>query len=196
MADPYTNALHRLGAIERQISDLERERQSVSQFLQMYKQFADLEDIQKAALEAHARAPIQTVAAHGIAVGSSSGTGVGHGVLPALIGAGSGTAEAMHRGRLVFSSANYRSAKQAILETCAKLLADGVPRPTRQLISTLEEVGVEIGGKDKILTVSKILGNDARFKANRKYGWSIAQEGIQEEKVASDDGPTSSELFD
>lgn len=65
------------------------------------------------------------------------------------------------------------TAKERILEAVASILADGKPRHTRVLLENLRALGIEVGGKDKLLALSALLSRNEAFEASRKVGWSI-----------------------
>jgi hypothetical protein len=71
------------------------------------------------------------------------------------------------------SNAEVTTIKETILRQCQRLLADGKPRHTRELVAHLTSNGVQLNGKDQVLQVSAILSKDDRFKADRKNGWSL-----------------------
>lgn len=67
-----------------------------------------------------------------------------------------------------------KTAKAAITEGVIDILSSVAPfRHTRDLLNDLEARGVAIGGKDKITSISVILGRDDRFVPSRKHGWSL-----------------------
>ena len=63
--------------------------------------------------------------------------------------------------------------KEKITDFCAELLEIGFPMKTSELLRELESANIEVGGANKLLTVSALLSKDDRFVPNRKEGWSI-----------------------
>lgn len=64
--------------------------------------------------------------------------------------------------------------KETVIDKCERLLRDGPPRHTRDLVDALLIMGVPLRASDKVLQVSKILSNDPRFVADRAKGWRLA----------------------
>ena len=67
------------------------------------------------------------------------------------------------------------SMKSRVLEISEALIKRAGPIPTKALVDRLEANGLEIGGSDKVLTVSVILSRSDRFKADRSLGWTLAE---------------------
>jgi len=67
-------------------------------------------------------------------------------------------------------------AKVRIERACKEILADDVPRQTRALLDELCKRGIEVGGQDKVLALSKILSSSDDFEVDRKIGWSLKKE--------------------
>lgn len=65
------------------------------------------------------------------------------------------------------------SAKKRIGNAAHGMLSDGKSRHTRDILEALDKGGIEVGGKNKIINLSGILGRDGRFKNDRKTGWSL-----------------------
>ena len=67
------------------------------------------------------------------------------------------------------------TAKARIIASSFALLADGRYLHTRELLDELHKLGIEVGGKDQIQTLSALLSQDQskRFVPNRKSGWSL-----------------------
>ena len=65
--------------------------------------------------------------------------------------------------------------KARILETTEAIIKDHGRIHTKALIERLEANGIEIGGADKTVTVSVILSRSERFKADRSFGWGMAE---------------------
>lgn len=76
--------------------------------------------------------------------------------------------------------------KAQIIETTEALIRTSGKIPTKVLVERLEASGVEIGGTDKGLNVSVILSRSGRFKADRTFGW-----GLADTKENPQDAPTS-----
>ena len=70
-------------------------------------------------------------------------------------------------------SRGQKPAKSIIADAVGATLRDGIPKHTRALLEMLDAVGIEVGGKDKVLSLSAILSSDDRFQASRKVGWSL-----------------------
>lgn len=77
--------------------------------------------------------------------------------------------------RTVIAVGRAGSAKARILDTAAAVIAAEGPMPTRSLLDRLEAQGIEIGGSDKLVTVSVIMSRAKdRFKSDRAVGgWSL-----------------------
>lgn len=73
-----------------------------------------------------------------------------------------------HRGR-----SEATTQKEKITEFCAELLKIGFPMKTSELLRELESANIEVGGANKLLTVSALLSKDGRFVPSRKEGWSL-----------------------
>lgn len=58
-------------------------------------------------------------------------------------------------------------------EVAVESILEDVGRPiqTRDLVPLVEKAGVEIGGKDKLATLSARLSNSALFRVKRGVGW-------------------------
>jgi hypothetical protein len=81
-------------------------------------------------------------------------------------------------------SATVMTIKDRIIERVEKLLRQGKPHHTRELVAFLRSEGVELKGKDPVLQVSAVLSRDKRFKADRSIGWTLV--------VQKDEGPGAS----
>ena len=66
-----------------------------------------------------------------------------------------------------------KTQKEKITDFCAELLAVGFPMKTSELLQELQQAGIEVGGANKLLTVSALLSKDDRFVPSRKEGWSL-----------------------
>lgn len=67
------------------------------------------------------------------------------------------------------------SMKAQILQISEKVISEGGPLPTRDLIPLIEAEGVQITGADKMVTVSVILSRSDRFMSDRTLGWSLVR---------------------
>jgi hypothetical protein len=77
------------------------------------------------------------------------------------------------QGDNMVAVASVLTIKHQIIEGCQRLLADGKPRHTRDLVSYLQGQGIALKGKDPVLQVSAVLSKDKRFAASRKVGWTL-----------------------
>ena len=84
------------------------------------------------------------------------------------------------------SDAPKLTIKDRVLEASLKVLEDGQPRHTSSLLVEFEKAGIEVGGTNKLATVSSILSRDGRFKANRTIGWTLTKK----------ESPAANEAFD
>lgn len=64
-----------------------------------------------------------------------------------------------------------------------KVLADGVPRKTADLVKLLEKNGIPIGGVNPTKTLSVLLSTTDRFKSARPHGWTL--EMVRPEPVSA-----------
>ena len=62
------------------------------------------------------------------------------------------------------------TAKDQILSAAREYIAKNGVAPTKQLIEYIRERGIEIGGSDKVLTVSSVLSRSDEFKSDRAAG--------------------------
>lgn len=76
--------------------------------------------------------------------------------------------------------------KDKVLEAALRILADGKPRRTSDLVAEFFLDGIEVGGTNQTATVSSILSRDHRFKADRTHGWSLTKK----------ESPAGNEAFD
>jgi hypothetical protein len=77
------------------------------------------------------------------------------------------------------SPQSHLTKKAVIAEGVAKLLSEkGRPMQTRELVGGLEAMGIEVGGANKVDTVSVVLTRSGgRFKSlGKKIGWSLVAE--------------------
>lgn len=66
--------------------------------------------------------------------------------------------------------------KARVVEAAAALISAEGPMRTRDILRRLEAQGIEIGGSNKIDTVSVILSRSKdRFQPDRSLGWSLVQ---------------------
>lgn len=64
--------------------------------------------------------------------------------------------------------------KTRVVEAAAAILAAESPMRTRELLARLQAQGIEVGGANKIDTVSVILSRSKdRFRPNRATGWTL-----------------------
>lgn len=63
--------------------------------------------------------------------------------------------------------------KDLVVECALKVLSDGRPRTTEELLNVLLSEKIVIGGVNKLTTLSSILSRDKLFQASRKFGWSL-----------------------
>lgn len=67
--------------------------------------------------------------------------------------------------------------KARVVEAVAALLAANGPMRTRDILARLQAQGIEIGGANKVDTVSVILSRTKdRFKPDRTLGWSLVDQ--------------------
>jgi hypothetical protein len=80
------------------------------------------------------------------------------------------------------------TAKDRILDAVYTLLSDGRPRHTRVILNHLDALGVDVGGKDRVLALSALLSRDEDrgFVPSRTVGWSLKK--ANPESVAADPG--------
>lgn len=69
--------------------------------------------------------------------------------------------------------------KDKVLEVARELMSDGRSVHTRDLLRLLAVRGIDVGGTDKVLTLSAILNKSQEFVANRKIGWSLKKERLE-----------------
>lgn len=64
--------------------------------------------------------------------------------------------------------------KDQVIQVVHEILMESSPRPTAQLLEDLQQRGIEIGAKKKVLALSAILSRSGRFKpAPGRAGWVI-----------------------
>jgi hypothetical protein len=77
--------------------------------------------------------------------------------------------------------------KDRVIDAALRILADGRPRHTSELLAEFEAKGIEVGGNNKLATVSSILSREGNsFKANRSRGWTLTKK----------ESPAGNEAFD
>jgi hypothetical protein len=67
--------------------------------------------------------------------------------------------------------------RTAVAEAVEAILKAGSPRSTKDILSNLEAMGVNIPGEKKEQRLSQILSRErktGRFEADRKHGWKLA----------------------
>lgn len=89
-----------------------------------------------------------------------------------------------------YQAAQARSVKARIIGSALRILGDGRTCHTEELIEQFEKEDIAIGGASKPNTVSSILSRDARFKADRKLGWSLRKRESLAANEAFDLQPT------
>lgn len=84
------------------------------------------------------------------------------------------------------------STKAQVLSLAEEVVAKEGCATTRDVLKRLDSEGIAVGGKDKLLAVSKILSESNKFKLkNRKEGWTF-----KDDKTAEpDSAPTESGSF-
>lgn len=71
------------------------------------------------------------------------------------------------------------SFKDLVLPIIERILADGRPRPTKELVDIIKLEGVAVHGVDPVMTISAILSREKdRFVADRKHGWSLKEKSL------------------
>ncbi len=67
--------------------------------------------------------------------------------------------------------------KMRVIEAAAALIAANGPLRTRDILAHLQAQGIEVGGSNKLDTVSVILSRTKdRFKPDRALGWSLVDD--------------------
>lgn len=69
-------------------------------------------------------------------------------------------------------SAYGRSVVEAALAECAK--HPGSPIATRDMLTLIEQRGIEVRGEDKVNAVSALLARSSDLKPNGRRGWTLA----------------------
>ncbi|QWF18701.1 hypothetical protein [Lysobacter capsici] len=67
----------------------------------------------------------------------------------------------------------HQSVKASASDRVASYLSDGSREKTAALLKRLDNEGIVIRGKDRVLALSAILSKDERFEASRKLGWAL-----------------------
>lgn len=81
---------------------------------------------------------------------------------------------AMMARRAAYGAPSESTTKGSVASAVQRILSDGKPRHTRELLELLKQEGVGLGGAaDQILALSRILSQDKRFMPNRTLGWSL-----------------------
>lgn len=88
---------------------------------------------------------------------------------------GNGTAQsqAQRKGKLKIKPRKKTTAKKRIGAAAREILATEKHMHTRDMIEVLSKRGIEVGGVNKIINLSSILGRDGGFLNDRKTGWSL-----------------------
>lgn len=80
------------------------------------------------------------------------------------------------------------TAKGRILAAVEEYISVDGPQTTRQLLARLEQDGIEVGGSDKMNSLSVILSKSGQYKADRINGW---QSESSHKEVTPPDAGTS-----
>ena len=65
--------------------------------------------------------------------------------------------------------------KDIVATEVEKFLQINQPQHTKELLSHLDAINIDVGGSDRLLSLSTILSRDGRFVASRKDGWSLQE---------------------
>lgn len=78
---------------------------------------------------------------------------------------------------------NVRDNTRQLLEACWRILAEeGRPLPTREIVQRLEKLGLRVGGKNKVATLSAALSHSPHFRTlGRTQGWEIMPGAVSEQ---------------
>jgi hypothetical protein len=69
------------------------------------------------------------------------------------------------------------SVSSQVIPVVQKILSDGVPRKTKELLPLVLQEGILIGGSDMATGLSAILSRkDEIFRGDKKVGWTLAKQ--------------------
>ena len=85
--------------------------------------------------------------------------------------------EAAHAAQVHSRASRSNTLSHRVAIAVEAILKSHGPTATKELLPLLEEQGIEIGGENKVSTLSVLLSRNERFVANRSTGWKLRPEG-------------------